>query len=111
VIIALGDIYAQIPHREELRQLMRSTQARAREQPGCVSYTFAETLDDPGHFVVVQRWRDQAALDEHYRSQAFADYQAKVRGLLVRTSDLSLHAVQESFRPVASSGGDPQLDD
>jgi quinol monooxygenase YgiN len=111
VIIALGDIYAQIPRLEEVRRLMRATQDGAREEPGCESYTFAETLDDPGHFVILQQWRDQAALEEHYRSQAFADYQARVQALLVRTSELRLHAVQESFRPLASSGGDPQHDD
>jgi quinol monooxygenase YgiN len=111
VIVGLADIYAQIPRREEVRELMRTTQEHARQQPGCVSYTFAETLDDPGHFVVVHEWRDQAALDGHYRSQAFADYQAKIEGLLVRTSDLRLYSVQESVRPIVSSGGDPQHDD
>jgi quinol monooxygenase YgiN len=111
VIIALGDIYAQIPRLEEVRRLMRATQEGAREQPGCESYAFAETLDDPGHFVILQQWRDQAALEGHYRSQAFADYQAGIQPLLVRTSDLRLHAVQGSLRPVATSGGDPQHDD
>jgi quinol monooxygenase YgiN len=111
VIIAIGDIYAQIPRREEVRDLMRATQSRTRELPGCVSYTFAETLDDPGHFVVVQEWRDRAALDEHYRSQAFVSYQAKIGELLVRASELRLHTVRESLRPVPSLGGDPRHDD
>jgi quinol monooxygenase YgiN len=74
-----------------------------RGQPGCIGYAFAETLDDPGHFVVLQRWRDQAAVDEHYSSQAFADYQAKIADLLVRTSELSLNVVQEALRPVGST--------
>jgi quinol monooxygenase YgiN len=103
VIIALGDIYAQIPRREEVRQLMRATQDQVRTQPGCISYDFAETLDDPGHFIVVQQWRDRAALDEHFRSQAFADYQAAIADQLVRTSELHVHVVSESFRPVESS--------
>jgi quinol monooxygenase YgiN len=102
VIVGLGDIYAQIPRRTEVRELMRSTQASVREQPGCIAYTFAETLDDPGHFVVVQQWLDQAALDAHYRSEAFADYQEKIAGLLVRTSELSLHVVEEGFRTLDS---------
>jgi quinol monooxygenase YgiN len=82
---------------------MRRTQARVREQPGCISYAFAETLDDPGHFLVLQQWRDQAAVEEHYGSQAFAEYQEKIAELLVRTSELRLHVVQEGFRPVDSS--------
>jgi hypothetical protein len=47
VIIALGDIYAQIPRREQVSALMRALQDQVRVQPGCESYAFAETLDDP----------------------------------------------------------------
>jgi quinol monooxygenase YgiN len=100
VLIALGDVYAQIERREEVRELMRATQARAREAEGCEYYTFAETLDDPGHFVLAQRWRDRAALEEHYGSQAFADYQAQIGPLLVRTSELRLFDAQTSARLV-----------
>jgi quinol monooxygenase YgiN len=107
VIIALGDVYAQIPRLEEVRRLMRETQRRTREQPGCLSYTFAETLDDPGHFILAQEWRDRTALEGHYRSEAFADYQAKVKLLLVRDSELRISEVQDSVRPVASPEGDP----
>ena len=111
MIIAIGDIYVQVPRRDGVRQLMRSTQQRVREEPGCLSYRFAETLDDPGHFVVVQQWRDQEALDEHYRSRAFADYQARIATELVRDSELRLHAVQESFLAVESSVLDISQDD
>ncbi|MCW3018331.1 MAG: antibiotic biosynthesis monooxygenase [Solirubrobacterales bacterium] len=111
MIIALGDVYAQIPRVEEVRELMRATQARVREQPGCISYAFAESLDDPGRFVLVQQWRDQEALDEHYRSQTFADYQAQVAEQLVRASELRLHEVQTSYVPVDSSRLDLSQDD
>ena len=111
MIIALGDIYAQIPRRDEVRELMRVTQKQVREQPGCLSYAFGETLDDPAHFVVVQRWRDRAALDEHFRSQAFADYQARIADRLVRTSELRLYAVEDGFLPVDSSPIDTSNDD
>jgi quinol monooxygenase YgiN len=103
MVIALGDVYAQVARREQVRKLMRATQARVIEQPGCIDCVFAETLDDPGHFVVVEQWRDRAALDEHYRSEAFAEYQAKIGEYLVRSSELRLHVVQESSLPVDTS--------
>jgi quinol monooxygenase YgiN len=108
LIIALGDVYAQIPRRESVRALMRSTQESVRDESGCISYVFAETLDDPGHFMVVQCWRDQAALDEHYGSQAFAAYQAQIGEFLVRDSELRVHVVQESYVPVDSAPVDPR---
>jgi quinol monooxygenase YgiN len=102
VIIALGDVYAQIPRRDEVRELMRVTQRRVAEQPGCLSFAFAETLEDPAHFLIVERWRDQQALDEHYRSEAFAEYQAGIANWLVRASELRVHVVQERYVPVDS---------
>jgi len=111
LIVALGDIYAQIPRREEVRELMRLTQEQARQEPGCLSYAFAETLDDPAHFVLIQRWRDQEAFDEHYRSPAFASYQAAITPQLVRSSELRVHVVDESFVPVDSERLDTSHDD
>lgn len=101
MLIALGDVYAQIERREEVRELMRATQAAAREEPGCECYAFTETLDDPGHFVLVQRWRDRVALEQHYRSQGFADYQAQIAPLLVRTSEIALFEAQTGARLVS----------
>jgi quinol monooxygenase YgiN len=111
MIVAVGDIYAQILRREEVRELMRATQARAREQPGCEYFAFAETLDDPGHFVVVQQWRDQGTLDAHYASGVFADYESRIGPLLVRSSELRIHQVRASARPVSSATLDISQDD
>ena len=111
MLVALGDIYTQIQHREEVTELMRQTQEQVREHRGCAYFAFAETLDDPGHFVVVQQWRDQAALDEHYRSEAFGRYQAQIAAYLVRSSDLVVHEVAASVRPVESTGLDISQDD
>jgi quinol monooxygenase YgiN len=111
VIIALGDVYAQLPRVEAVRELMRETQARAGEQPGCISYAFAQSLDDPAHFVLVQQWRDREALEEHYRSPAFANYQAQIAKQIVHTSELRLHEVQTSYALVDSSRLDLAQDD
>jgi quinol monooxygenase YgiN len=111
VIVVLGDIYAQAGAREEVRELMRGTQDRVMTQAGCVSYTFAETLEDPCHFVVMQEWRDRAALDEHYRSPAFADYQQQIAPRVERSSELRIHVVSESTLPVATPPADTLQDD
>ena len=111
MIVAVADVYAQIPHRKAVQQVMLETEARVREDPGCVSFVFAEVLAEPGHFLLVQRWRDQAALAEHYRSAAFADYQAGIQGLLVRDSEIQVHVSEQEFRPVDSSRLDIHQDD
>jgi quinol monooxygenase YgiN len=111
MIIALGDIYARIPDRDRVRELMRSTQARVREQPGCEYYVFTESLEDPGHFVVTQRWQDRDALERHYRSEPFADFQTGIGVHLVRTSELRVYEADAGFTPVTRTPIEPQRDD
>jgi quinol monooxygenase YgiN len=111
VIVAVADVYAQVRQREAVQEAMLKTQERVREDPGCISFVFAEVVDEPGHFLHVQEWRDQAALDEHYRSAAFADYQAALSGLLVRDSEVKVHVSEQEFRPVDSSRLDIGQDD
>ena len=109
--MALGDVYAQIPRREEAEQAMLEAQGAALDQDGCISFAFGETLGEEGHYIVVQRWRDRAALEEHYRSEAFFRYQAAIAPLLVRESELELHTVADAIRPLDSDPLDLRQDD
>ncbi len=102
MIVALGDVYVQVPGREAAVEAMLAEQRAAREQDGCVSFAFAEALGEPGHYVVTQRWSDRDALDAHYRSEAFFHYQAAIAPLLVRDSELTLHSVADAVRPLDS---------
>jgi quinol monooxygenase YgiN len=111
MIVALADVFAQIPQRKAVQEVMLRTEARVREDPSCVSYVFAEMVAEPGHFLLVQRWRDRAALDAHYQSGAFADYQAAIRGLLVRDSEVHLYVSEEELAPVDSSPLNIEHDD
>jgi quinol monooxygenase YgiN len=111
MIIALGDVYVQIPQRAAAEQAMAQAQARALDEDGCVSYAFAEVLHEPGHFLLVQRWSDQQALNAHYTSPGFADYQDAIAPLLVRATDMQVHLVESEFRPLDSSSLSIQHDD
>jgi len=99
MILALGDVYVRIPEREQVRELMRTAQAGVRAQPGCLRYDFAEAVDEPGRFLVSQQWEDRGALESHFRSQAFADYQAGIAKYLVRTSELRVHEADAGAIP------------
>jgi quinol monooxygenase YgiN len=111
VIVALGDVFVQVPRREAAAEAMLAEQHAALEQDGCISFAFAEALGEPGHYVVTQRWNDREALDAHYRSEAFFRYQAAIAPLLVRDSELSLHSVQDAIRPLDSEARSVPQDD
>ena len=108
MVVAIADLYGISGRRSELVAVLADAERDAVAQPGCVRYSFAATVADPDHFVLVSEWRDQAALDAHYRSQAFASFQFSLDGLLARPSDMTVYSVSGSARPVASGPMDPR---
>lgn len=110
-VVVVGDVYTLAGRRDEVIALLSDTQERTRPQPGCISFSFAEVLGDPGHYVVVEEWSDGAALRTHFKSDAFTSYQENVGGLLARPSEVRIHRVSETTRPVDSGPMDPRRAD
>lgn len=57
---------------------------KTRQEPLCISYDLFVDQKDPGHFIFIEQWPDQAALDTHCRTEHFTrlvpqinEYQAK----------------------------------
>jgi quinol monooxygenase YgiN len=106
--VAVADLFGISGRREELRAVLLGAERDAAGQPGCVRYSFAATLADPDYFLLVSEWRDQAALDAHYASTEFANFQFALNGLLARPSEMTLYAVSGSARPLSSGPPDPR---
>jgi quinol monooxygenase YgiN len=107
-VVVVGRVYGIASGRSELIELMRRLAAAARSEPGCRSYDFAEALDAADEFIVVHEWDDRAALSAHYDGPAHGAYQHGVFGLLARPSDLAIHEVASTERPVARGPMDPR---
>ena len=110
-VVVLGDVFGLVARRTELLELFDDTQALARREPGCLAYSFAEVVGEPGHFLIAQVWRDAAALETHYRSESFAVYQHRVGELLARPSDVEVHHVSETLHPEETGPMDPRRAD
>jgi quinol monooxygenase YgiN len=111
VIVVVGDLYALVGRRDEVLELLAQTQARAREEPGCESYAFAEVVGEPGHVLICQEWADESALEEHYGSTVFAQYQQRVGEFLARPSEVRIHHVRQTLRPQDAAPMDPRRAD
>ena len=107
-VVAVGRVYGIASGRAQLIELMRRTAAAARSEPGCHSYDIAETVDGADEFVVVHEWENEGALDAHYRGAAHQAYQQGVFGLLARPSELVIHRIAGSQRPVDPGPMDPR---
>ena len=107
-VLAIADLFGISGRREELLAALARAEREAVGQPGCVRYSFAATISDPDHFVLVGEWRDRAAMDAHYGSQGFARFQFSLDGLLARPSEMTVYDVSGSTRPVGSGPMDPR---
>lgn len=108
VVVAIADMFAIDSRRGELVSLLERFEAQAARGPGCDRFTFAASLADPDRFVLVSEWNSQTALDEHYRSQAFAEFQFGLQGLLSRPSELAVYAPAGAVRPLNTRPMDPR---
>lgn len=63
----------------EIRELLAEQGRLSREEPGCERFEVYHSQSDPNTFLLVERWTDQAALDEHRKAKAYTTiYQPKV---------------------------------
>lgn len=49
------------------QQLLEAT----LKEEGCISYELCHDLNNPGHFLFIEEWKDQDALDQHVASEHF----------------------------------------
>jgi quinol monooxygenase YgiN len=50
---------------DELAGDIRQRNAAVLSEPGCEQFEIFRSVDDPDRLVILERWKDQAALDVH----------------------------------------------
>ena len=48
----------------------------SRAEDGCIAYSYAEDVAEPGLIRVFEAWRDQAALDAHFKTPHMATWRS-----------------------------------
>jgi len=59
---------------EEAARLLIPLRDGSRAEAGCITFDVSRGSDDSNVFVLYEEWRDQAALDEHYKTEHFNKY-------------------------------------
>jgi quinol monooxygenase YgiN len=68
-------IYTFPPEKaEEAARFLRSLRDASRTEPGCVTFDVSRGIEDPNAFVLYEEWRDQEALDVHYKTEHFEKF-------------------------------------
>jgi quinol monooxygenase YgiN len=75
-LIVAGTVRVPPACLDELRPHMAAMMAASQAEDGCFDYNYAEDVTAPGLIHVFERWRDQAALDAHFKSEHMASWRA-----------------------------------
>jgi quinol monooxygenase YgiN len=62
---------AQEGNEDEAAQLMAELAQASREERGCEAYVPCRETEDPRSFAIFERYRDQAAFEEHGQTEHF----------------------------------------
>ena len=70
-------------HRDELIELMKGHAQRSRAEDGCQQFDVLLPQEDQSRVLLVEAWRDQAALDAHSKGPMLAKTQETYRPWLL----------------------------
>ncbi len=75
-LVIAGTIRVPADRLAAFRPHMLAMLEASRAEDGCVQYSYAEDVAEPGLIRVFEAWRDQAALDAHFAKPHLAAWRA-----------------------------------
>ena len=99
MLLIIGTIRLPAEKLDLARPAMSAMLRASRAEDGCLDYSYAEDVIEPGLIDVSELWRDQAALDRHFASAHIARWRAEWPGLGIGERNLCVDEVGEP-RPV-----------
>ncbi|MBC7768817.1 MAG: antibiotic biosynthesis monooxygenase [Phycisphaerales bacterium] len=64
-----------------LREAAKALAEATRQEPGNIAYAFAEDVNEPGLFHIVERWENEALMSAHMQAPAILAFMPKLAGL------------------------------
>jgi quinol monooxygenase YgiN len=79
--------------REEFLNSARQAMAGSKAEEGCNSYHLYEDAVEPNSFIMVEEWKDAAALEFHFNTEHFKAHRAHTEGMYVEPTRLVRYEV------------------
>ena len=77
--------------KSEILRLVGVVVPPSRAESGCLFYDFYEKQPGGNEFLFFEEWRDQAALDAHFKTQHFADFVGALPALIEGTPHIRIY--------------------
>jgi quinol monooxygenase YgiN len=83
--------------REEYLEQARKVMVGSKAEPGCNSYHLYEDTLEPNTFVMVEEWKDAAALEFHFGTEHYKTFKEATGGMIVEPPKLVRYDVVEKI--------------
>jgi quinol monooxygenase YgiN len=98
VIVVTGRAHVPPQSRERFIEVATAMCAGSREDEGCGGYRVYEDLEQPDHYVFVEEWADEDALQRHFAQPYTGSFMRDLGGLLSGPADVVFHTTASARR-------------
>lgn len=95
MLLIVGTIRLPAENMEAARPIMKRMAEASRAEEGCVEYTYAEDVFDPGLIHVKELWVNQPALDHHFATAHLGEWRKAWPSLGIGERNLCVYDVRE----------------
>jgi quinol monooxygenase YgiN len=85
--LIIGRLQIKAEQLNEFLTYAREVVIEKRKVEGCVSFNILQDINQADHFVMMEQWRDQTALDQHLKSEAYARNSAKMESFFAAEAE------------------------
>jgi quinol monooxygenase YgiN len=109
-VLVVADVHGLASRGGELRVLLDGLASSSRSESLCLDFRVL-AVEEPGEFVLLSHWSEEAALDVHYATPHYHHYRRNVGPMLARPSDVRLHYVTSTVQALDPNPPDPERAD
>ena len=92
-LLIAGTVRLPPENLERFKPHMQAMLSASRAEDGCLEYSYAEDVAEPGLIRVFETWRDQAALDAHFQTPHMATWRSHWPEFQVSDRRLTLYEI------------------
>jgi quinol monooxygenase YgiN len=93
MIVITGKARVSAANRETMLAIGAEQVRNSRAEPGCVSYHFYEDTMEPNAFFFYEEWRDQAAVDFHFKQPYCLAFIGKARAIALEEPKIVIRPI------------------
>ncbi|MCC4313118.1 putative quinol monooxygenase [Carnobacterium maltaromaticum] len=67
----IAEDYIKLEHLETVKPLYSELVEKTQLEPDCLAYNLFVDQKDPGHFIFIEEWPNELALEKHCNSEHF----------------------------------------